>query len=160
MYFIIFWKFWNWPSYSIESILYWLRCHQVVETRSLTVKDLMSTSWYFRLWMWTYTGTLHCSCSRTHTDYGNSHGSGFNIKNTVITSHSSQYNMNGPFFSMSSKYWGHSEIGPFRCRRGIQAHCITLLQYTMPCSIIWMVWCELWLRRRLNGRKTCSSLWS
>jgi len=30
----------------------------------------------------------------------------------------------------------------------------------MKCSITWAAWCELWLRRRLHGRKTCSPLWS
>jgi hypothetical protein len=25
--------------------------------------------------------------------------------------------------------------------------------------ITWMAWCELWVRRKLNGKKTCSSGW-
>jgi len=81
-------------------------------------------------------------------------------KNTVITGHYSQLRMNGRLSSMSLRYWGHFDIGPFGCRRGIQSHCNTLSQYTMTCLITWMGWCERWPRRRLNGRMTCSSRWS
>jgi len=68
--------------------------------------------------------------------------------------------MNGQLSSMSWKCWGHFDIGPFGCRTGIQSHCITLSQCTTTCWITWMAWCGLWPRRRFNGRKTCSSLWS
>jgi len=37
---------------------------------------------------------------------------------------------------------------------------MTLSQYTMTCSIIWVALCELWLRRWLSERKTCSLMWS
>jgi len=45
-------------------------------------------------------------------------------------------------------------------RRGIQSHFITLSRCSMTFSITWMALCNLWLRRRLNGRKTWSSRWS
>jgi len=51
-------------------------------------------------------------------------------------------------------------IGPSGCQRGIQTHCTTLSQCKMTCSITWMAWSYLWLRRRLHGRKTCCWLWS
>ena len=157
---MIFWKSWNWPSYSRECLQYRLRWHLVVETSSLTVKKPESTSAYFRLWMWSHGGTQHWRYSSAPTDYGNSRASGSKIQNTVITGHSSQHKMNGRLSSMSWKYWDHSDIGPSGCQRGIQSHCITLSQCTMTCLITWMALCELWLRRRLNGRRTCSSLWS
>jgi len=115
---------------------------------------------YFRLCMWRQVGTLHWSCSSAPTKYGNSHESGFITQNTVNTSCYSQLSMNGWLSSMSWKYWGHFRIVSFGCRRRIQSHFITLSQYTMTCSITWMAWRELWPRRRLNGKKTCSSLWS
>jgi len=51
-YFMIFWKFWNWPSYSRECLLYWLHWHLVVKTSSLTVKKPKSAWRYYWLWMW------------------------------------------------------------------------------------------------------------
>jgi len=68
--------------------------------------------------------------------------------------------MNGPLWSMSWKYWGHFDIGPCGCQRGIHSHCITLSQGTMTYLIIWTCWCEIRLRRRLHGRNTCFYLWS
>jgi len=79
---------------------------------------------------------------------------------TAITGHSSQPKMNAPLWSMSWKCWGNSDIEPCCCRRCIQSHCIELSQCTEICSITWMVWCELWLRNKLHGSKTCYSLWS
>ena len=103
-YFMIFWNSWNWSSYSRECLLYWLRWHLVVELSSLTVKEPMSALRYFRLWMWRQVGTVHCSYSSCPTDYGNSHVSGFNIQNTLNTSHCSQHKMNGRLWSKSWKY--------------------------------------------------------
>ena len=141
---MIFWKSWNWPSYSRECLLYWLCWHQVVETHSLTDTQRKTASWYFWLWMWRHVGTVTWRCSSTPTDYGNSYASGFKFPNTVITGHSSQYKMNGPFWSMSWKNWGHSNIRHCGCWRGVQWHYITFSQCTMTCSIIWIAWWELW----------------
>jgi hypothetical protein len=110
--------------------------------------------------MWRHHGTLHWSCSSMPTVYGNSHSSGIKTHNTVNTGQYSQLRMNEWLSSMWWKYWGHFDIGPFGCRRGIQSHCITISQCTMTYSISWMEWCELWPRRWLNEMKTCSSLWS
>jgi len=81
---------------------------------------------YFRLWMWRHIGIEHWSCSGMPTDYGNSHESGSNTQNPVITCHYSQLKINRPLWSMSWKYWGHFDIGPCGCRRTLQWHCITL----------------------------------
>jgi len=86
--------------------------------------------------------------------------SGFKIQNVVNNGLCSQLRLNGWLSSISWKYWGHFDIGPCGCRRGIQSLCITLSQCPMTCLITWMAWCEHWPRKRLNGRKTCSSLWS
>ena len=86
--------------------------------------------------------------------------SGSKIQNTLITDHLSHLKMSGPLWSMTWKYWGHFNIGPCGCQRGIQSHNITLLQCTMTCLITWIAWCQLWPRRRLHGRMTCSPLWS
>jgi hypothetical protein len=51
-----------------------------------------------------------------------------------------------------------SILDPLDVGRGIQSHCIALSQCTVACSITWMAWCGLWPGRKLNGRKTCSSL--
>ena len=157
---MIFWKSWNWPSYSRECLLYWLHWHLVVETSSLTVKKPNLASRYFWLWMWRHFATQHCSWSSAPSDYGNLHTSGSKIEHTLITGNFSQLKMNRPLWSMSWKYWGRFDFGPCGCRRGILSHCITLSQCTMTCSIIWMAWCELWLRRSLHGWKTWSLLWS
>jgi len=106
--------------------------------------------------MWRQIVTWHWSCFREPTDYENSPTSGFNIQNTVISVHSSQHRMNGPFSSASWKSWGHSDFGPCGWPRGILSHFILLSQSTMTYSIIWMASCELWPRRWLNGRKNCS----
>jgi len=79
-YLMIFWKSLRWPPYSRECLLYWLCWHLVVETSSLTVKMPKSALRYFRLWMWRHVGSLHRSCWSTHTNYGNSHASGFQIQ--------------------------------------------------------------------------------
>ena len=157
---MIFWKSWNWPSYSRECLQYWLRWHLVVGTSSLTGKRPWFASLYYRLWMRRHGGTQHWRCWGAPTDSGNWHTSGSNIHNTLITGHFSQLMMSGPLWSMSRKYWGHFDIGPCGCQRGIHSHCIILSQCTMTCLILWTAWCELWLRRRLHGRKTFSSLWS
>jgi hypothetical protein len=110
--------------------------------------------------MWTHIGTPHCGGLSAPTDYKNSPTSGSKIQNAVITNHSSQHRMNGPLSSMSRKFWCISNIWCGCCRRDIQLLCITLSQSMMTDSILWMALCELWLRRRLNGRKTCSLSWS
>jgi len=162
-YFNIFWKFWNWPSYNRECLLYWLTWHLVIETSSLTVKKPMSALQYYLLWMWRHIGTWHWSYLSEPTDQENSPASGSKIEHTVITGHSSQLRMNGLLSCtscMSWKCWCHSDIGPCGCWWGIQSHCITLSKRTMTCSIALMASCELWLRRRLNGRIICSWPWS
>jgi len=156
----MFWNCWNWPSCSRECLRCWLRWHLVSETSSLTVKKRRSALQYSQLWMWRQIGTQQWSWSSAPTDYRNSHMGGSKIHNLLNTGHFLQFKMNGPLWSMSWKNWGHFDIGPCGCQRGIQSHCITLSQCTMTRSITWMGWCELRLRRRLNGRKTCSSLWS
>jgi len=147
MCFIKFEMSWNWPSSSRECLLYWLCWHLVVETSSLTVKRPMCAWQYFQLWMWRHIGTLHWSCWSAPTEYGNSHASGWRIQKTRITGHWSQHKMNEQFRNMSQKYWGHPDIETCGCRRGIHAHCNTFSQCTITCSIIWMAWCKLWLRR-------------
>jgi len=154
---MIFWKSWNWPSYSRECVLYWLRWHQVDKTSSLSVGKPKSASQHSLLWMWRNVGTQYRSCLSAPTDYEKSHASGSTIQNSAITGHSSQPRMNGPLLHTSWKYWGHSDMGLYGCRRGIQSHCITLSQSTMTYLIIRMAMCELWLKRPLNGQRTCSS---
>jgi len=157
---MIFWKSWNWPSYSRECLMYWLRRHLVVETSSLTVTKWKFASRYYQLWMWRHSGTQHWRRSSVPTDYGNSQASGSKIQNTLNKGHFSQHKMSRPLWSMSWKYRGHFDIGPCGCQRGIQSHCIMLSHCTTTYSITWMAWCVLWLRRRLHGWKTRSSLWS
>jgi len=158
---MIFWKSWNWPSYSRACLRCWLYWHLVAETSSFTVEKRKSVSQYFELLMWRHIGTQHWSWSSASTDYGNSHVSGFKIQNALITSHFSQLKMNGPLWSMSWKYWGHFDIGPCGCPRGIQWHWITLSQCRMICSTIWMAWCELWNDSN-NGHTShfCTYPWS
>ena len=157
---MIFWKSWSWPSYSRECLLYWLRWRLVAETSSLTVREQKSALPYIRLWMCRHVRTLHWSCLSMPTAYRNSPTSGSQTQNMLNIGHYSQLMINGRLSSMSWKCWGHCDIGPIGCRRGIQSHCIMLSQYTMTCSITWMAWYGLWPRRKPNGRKTCSSLWS
>ena len=118
-YFIIFWKSWNWPSYSRECLLYWLLWHLVVETCSMSVKRAKFALLYYQLWMWRHGETQYCNCWSPPTDYGNSHGSHSKIRNTQITGHISQLKMSGQLWSMSWKYWGNFDIGPCGCQRGI-----------------------------------------
>jgi len=157
---MIFWKSWNWPSYSTECLLYWLHWHLVVEMSPLTVKMPKFASRYYRLWMWRHSGTQHWRCPSTWTDYGNSHPSGSKIQYTLITGDFSELKMSGPLWTMSWKFWGHFDIGPYRCQWGIQLHCITVSHWTMTRLFTGTAWCELWPRRRLNWRKTCALLWS
>jgi len=157
---MILWKCWNRPSYSSECWLYWLRWHLVVKTSSLTDIKGNFASRYYRLWMWRHAGTQRWSCLSAPTDYGNSHASGCKIQNTLITGHFSQLRMSGSLWSMSWKYWGHFDIRPCGCQRGLQSHCITWSRCTMTCLIIWTVWFELPRRRSQHARKTCSSPWS
>jgi len=107
-----------------------------------------------------HSGDQHRSCLSEPTDHEKSPVSGWTIQNTAITTHSSQRRINGPTSITSWKFWGHSDSGPFECRRGRRLLCITVSQTTMTCSIIWMALCELEPRRRLNGRKTYSSPWN
>jgi len=112
MYFKIFWKSWNWPSYSRECLLYRLRWHLVVEMTIFTVKKPKSASRYNLLWMWRHLGTRLWSCLSEPTEYQHSATSGTKTQHTVITSHCSQYRVNGPLRSPSWKFWGYSDIGP------------------------------------------------
>jgi len=68
--------------------------------------------------------------------------------------------MSGQWSSMSWKFYGHSGTGPYGCRNGIPLPCIISSLFKMTCSITWMSWCELWPRRRHNGRKTYTLPWS
>jgi len=157
---MIFRKYWNVPAYSRECLLYRFHCHLFVETRSSTIGKPNIASRYYRWLMWRHVGPLHSCCLSASTDYGNSHASGYNIEDTLNTGHLSQLKMSGPLWSMSWQYWGHFNIGPFGCRRGIQSHCIVSSLCKMSCSIIWTAWCNRCLWKRLHGRKTCSLVWS
>jgi len=157
MYVKIFWTSWNWSSYSRECLRYWLLWRLVVKTSALTDQMPKTASRYYLLWLWRHIQTQHWSCLSEPTDYKNSPKSGCKIQNAVITGYSSQPRMNGPLSSSSWKFWGQCNIRPCGCPRGIWSHCITLSQTTMTCSILSMASCELWLRRRPNGRKTCSA---
>jgi len=112
----------------------------------------MSALRYYVLFMWRQIGTRHWSCLSEPTDYKNSPWSGSTIHTTVITTHSWQWRVNGPF-------WGHSDIGTCGCQRGIQSHCIMLSLSSMTLVIIWMASWELWQIRGLNEGKTCSWPW-
>jgi len=102
-------------------------------------------------------GIEHWSCLSEPTDHKYSPTSASSIENTVITTDCSQPRMKGPSSSTSWKLGGHSGTGTSCCRKGIQLHCIPLSLCAMTCSIIWMVLCELYLWRRLNGRMTYTS---
>jgi len=93
MCFMIFWKSWNWPSYSRECLQYWLRWHLLVETTSLTVKKPKSASPCFRLWIWTHGGSQHGRYLSAPTDYGNSRagGSKINIFRLPATLHNTSW---------------------------------------------------------------------
>jgi len=158
-YFMIFWKCWTWPSYRRECMQYWLCWHLFGKTSSLSVNMLKSATLCFRLWMRRHVRTEPWWCSSALTVYRNLHVSCYKIQNTVITRHLCQLKMNESLWSMSYKYWGHFDIGPGECWRGIQSQCLTTSQYSMPCSIIPMVWCEPWPRRMLQRRKTWCLLW-
>jgi len=160
IYFKIFWMSWNWPSYSREYKLYWVRWHLVVKTTSLSVNNPYSTLQFYRSWMWRHLGTRHRSCLSEPTNSTNSAGSCSKIQNTMITGHSSQHRMNCPLTIMWWKFRGQSDNGPCGYHRGIQSHCVMLSPSTMTYSVICMGICKWWLERTLNGRKTCSSPWS
>jgi len=72
------------------------------------------------------------------------------------TGHPSQPRMNGPLSSMAWRFRSLSDSGACGYPRSLRSHCITFSQFKMTCLIMWMTWCELWLRRRLKERKTCS----
>jgi len=160
MYFNIFWKCWNWPSYSREYFLYWLRWHLVVETSSLTVQKPEYELHSYQLWMRKHGGFRHWSFFSVPTDYENAPTSGLSIQNTVISGHSWQHTMSGPLLRMSWMINGHSGTGPCGCRNGIPLLRITSSRCLITCSIIWMAWCNLWPWRRHNGKKTYSLPWS
>jgi len=112
-----------------------------------------SELWYYHLWMWRHVRTRDWSWLSKPTNSMSVSQSGFKIQKMVITGHSSQQRMNGPLWSMWLKFWGHSDIGLCGCRRGIWFHCITLFQSTMTSSIIWMVLCMHWLRRKTQRKQ-------
>jgi len=157
---MIVWKSWNWPQYSRECLLNWIRWHLVVETSSLNVKKPKSASQYYPLWMWRDIRTRRQSCSSAPTDYVNSCGSGLGTHNPAITGHCSSHTMSGQLSSMSWKFYGHSSTGPCGCGSGIPLLCIRSSVSTMTCSITSLAWCELWPRRRQNWRKTYTLPWS
>jgi len=126
----------------------------------MSVKKPAFASRYYRLCIWRHSGTQHWSCSRVRTNYGNSHLNCSGIHNTLITGPFSQLKISGALWRRSWKYRGHFNNGPCGCQRGIQSHCITWSECTMTCSTIWTAWWQLWLRRKLYGRKTCSWMWS
>ena len=110
--------------------------------------------------MWRHVGTRHWSSSSAPTDCVNSPRSGLKTQSIATTGPSSRLRMSG---LLSSRWWrlyGHSSTGPFGCRNGIPLLCITSSLSTMTCLTTWMAWCELWPRKRHNGRKTYSLLWS
>ena len=88
MYFVIFWKSWNWISYTRECVLYWLRWHLLVEMCSVTVKKRHSTSGYYILCMWRYIGIRNLTSFSKPTNYKNSPVSGSRIQNSAITGNS------------------------------------------------------------------------
>jgi hypothetical protein len=68
-----------------------------------------------------------------------------------MTIHSSQFRMSGQLSSMSRIVYGHSLTELCWCRKGTPQLRIMSSLSTITCSIIWMVSCELWPRRRQNG---------
>jgi len=160
MNFKIFWKSWNWQSYSSECLRYWLHWHLVVETSSLTVKQLKCESQLYLVGMWRHSEIRRWGYVTKLTDYENLPGSGWSIRNTVITGLSSPHRMNGWSLGMSGKFWDHYGAGPCGCLNGILLLCIMLSLSTMTHSIIWMEVFKLLLRRRPNGRKTYILPWS
>ena len=86
--------------------------------------------------------------------------SGLKPQNTAIASWSSQHRMSGLLSSMLWRVHGHSVTGFCGCQNGIPLLCIMSSLSAMTCLITWIAWCELWPRRRHNGRKTSSVPWS
>jgi len=136
MYFKLFWKSWNGPSYSRECLLYWLRWHLVVENSLLDVNKPESPSWCYLVRMWSQAGSRHCCWLSEPPDYENSLTSGSRNQNPVSTSHSSQHRMRRPLSSTSWKFRGHSITGHCGYRKGIRSHCITLSQSPLTHSVI------------------------
>jgi hypothetical protein len=112
------------------------------------------------LGLYTAVGPRHWSCLTAPTHYVNSHESGLETQNTAISGHSSQHRMSGPLSSVSWKFYGDSSPEPCGCQKGILLLCIISSLSTITCLITWMVWWELWPRRRHNERKTYSLPWS
>ena len=104
--------------------------------------------------------TRHWRCSSVPTDCVNSPRSCLKTQSIATTSCSPQLRMSKLLSSMWWIFNGRSGAGPFGCRNGIPLLCITSSLSTMTFLITWMAWCELWPRKRHNGRKTYSSLWS
>jgi len=109
--------------------------------------------------MWNQGGIRHWSCLIEPSNYEISPASGSRLHNTAITGHCSQRSKNGPSSSTSWMIWGHFDTGPCGFWKGLQLPCTTSSLSTMTCSITWMALCQVWRRRRHNGRKTCTSLW-
>ena len=141
-------------------MLYWLRWHLDVETSLSTVNKQYSGSQYYSLGMWRPVVKRHWSCSSAPTDCLNSPWSGLTTQNIATTGRSSRLRMSRLFPSMWWRFYGQSGTGPLGWRNGIPLLCITSLLSIMTYLITWMTWCELWPRKRPNGRKTDSSLWS
>ena len=126
IYFKIVWKFWNWPSYSIECLLNWLHWHLDVETSSFAVKKPKYKSQCYLLWMWKHRGISHQSCLSEPTYYENSPVSGSRIPNTAIISHSSKLRMNGPLWST---WWTFEAIPILDPVDVEEAYCIIVSRY-------------------------------
>jgi len=139
--------------------MYWLRYHLVIQTSSLADNEPKSPSLNCGLSMWTHIGTRYQSCIRALSISINSHSSGSSTRNTVITGHSSQHQTIRSWWSMSWKCWGHFDIEPCACQRAKQSRYITVSQCRMTCSITWVAWCKLCLRKWPDGTKRCSWLW-
>jgi hypothetical protein len=110
--------------------------------------------------MWRQSGTRPWSCTSASTNYMKSHASGLKPPNTAITCHTLQHRMCGPWSSLSWRFYVHSGTGPCGGRNLIPLLCITTSLSTLTCSITGMSWCELWPRRRYNGKKTYTLSWS
>jgi len=120
----------------------------------------MYKSQFHLLQMWKYSRIQLGSCLNKLTAYQNLPANGSWIQNTVITSNSSQHRVTGSSSNTSWKFEGHSNIGPCGCQEYIQLLYITFSHSIMTSLIIWMPFGEVYLRSRLNGRKTNTSPWS
>jgi len=123
-------------------------------------KSRSAQSQYYTLWRWRHLGLWRWSCSSAPTYYVTSCGSGSRTQNIAINGHFSPHRMSGPLSSMTWKLYSHSGTGPCGCQNGIPLLWIRSSRCKMTCLNHWMAWCELWPRRRHNGRNTYTLPWS